>query len=311
MAELVTVEHNGELLTLEVPEGTTDADIQNFLGAPANKPSASLTPQRVDAADAAMLATPALAAVAPKIPGAVSSAVQTGKALAGPAAGAAMDLGKAYLARPGALLTDVGMSAMGFPPPTAAEKSLQGVKGTYDVLKDFAGGTGQFAPKTVPGPVAPAAPFAQAAENITAEQIAKSPMLTEMAARTGGAPTEAGAARVAQGVGSRLAPVLQGAGQMLNAATPAMTFAMPYQMAGAEQEKIRQNPTAPEYANNPYAQQYRGEYATQGAAGAANRRQAIAGQQYGGLSEAEQRLLESDRLNMAMRLKAAKRVLGQ
>lgn len=92
---------------------------------------------------------------------------------------------------------------------------------------------------------------------------------------------------------------------------PESAFSAPYQMAAYEQEKIRQNPTAPEYATNPYAQQYRGEYATQGQAGAANRRGAIAGQQYGGLSESEQRILESDRLNMAIRLKAAKKVLGQ
>ena len=94
-------------------------------------------------------------------------------------------------------------------------------------------------------------------------------------------------------------------------AAPENMFLAPYTMAAYEQEKIRANPTAPEYANNPYAQQYRGEYATQGQAGAANRRQAIAGQQYGGLTEAEQRMLESDRLNMAIRLKAAKKVLGQ
>jgi hypothetical protein len=92
---------------------------------------------------------------------------------------------------------------------------------------------------------------------------------------------------------------------------PESAIAAPYQMAAYEQEKIRQNPQAPEYANNPYAQAYRGEYATQGAAGAANRRAAIGSQQYGGVTEQEQRLLESDRLNMAMRLKAAKRVLGQ
>lgn len=57
---------------------------------------------------------------------------------------------------------------------------------------------------------------------------------------------------------------------------PESAVLMPYQMAAYEQEKIRANPTAPEYATNPYAQAYRGEFPTQGAAGAANRRQAIA-----------------------------------
>lgn len=50
---------------------------------------------------------------------------------------------------------------------------------------------------------------------------------------------------------------------------------LPYNMAAYEQEKIRANPNAPEYATNPYAQAYRGEYPTQGAAGAANTRAAI------------------------------------
>lgn len=114
---------------------------------------------------------------------------------------------------------------------------------------------------------------------------------------------------VAQGAGPLAKNVATGLGAGLLG--PESAFSMPYQMAAYEQEKIRANPTAPEYATNPYAQQYRGEYATQGQAGAANRRSAIGNQQYGGLSEAEQRMLESDRLNMAMRLKAAKKVLGQ
>jgi len=31
MAERVTVEHNGEMITLEVPDGTTDEEITSFL----------------------------------------------------------------------------------------------------------------------------------------------------------------------------------------------------------------------------------------------------------------------------------------
>jgi hypothetical protein len=271
----------------------------------AKKTPASLTPQGVDVGDAAMLATPALAAIAPAIPGAVSSAYQTGKALATPAASAALDLGKAYLTKPGALVTDVAMGAMGLPPPTAAEQSYKGVQGTYQTARDLLSKQGQFAPKAAP--VAPG-PFAAAAEFPTAEQIARNATYTEMAARdAAGAVAKPGVmSRVAQGAGS----LLSGAGTLLNNATPAMSFAMPYQMAGAEMEKIRANPTAPEYATNPYAQMTRGEATTQGAAGAANRRQAIARQQYGGLTEAEQRILESDRLNMAIRLRAAKKVLG-
>ena len=114
------------------------------------------------------------------------------------------------------------------------------------------------------------------------------------------------------------APSAQPAGRMANIGgrvaqslfAPEALFAAPYAMAAYEQEKIRQNPNAPEYATTPYAQQYRGEYATQGAAGAANRRDAIAGQQYGGLTQQEQDMLEQDRINRAIRRKAAEKVLG-
>ena len=89
--------------------------------------------------------------------------------------------------------------------------------------------------------------------------------------------------RLAQQYGSmaqRVAPVLnnpvtRAVGTGLNMATPAMAFAAPYQMAAQEQEKIRANPTAPEYANNPYAMMIRGEAKTQGQAGAINRRRAL------------------------------------
>lgn len=93
---------------------------------------------------------------------------------------------------------------------------------------------------------------------------------------------------------------------------PENLMTLPYNMAAYEQNKIRANPNAPGLQNNPYAQAYRGEFPTQGAAAAANRRQAIAGQQYGGLSADEQQMLKQDReLSYAMRLKAAKKVLGQ
>ena len=95
------------------------------------------------------------------------------------------------------------------------------------------------------------------------------------------------------------------------ALAPENMFAAPYQMAAYEQEKIRANPNAPQYANNPYAQMTRGEAPTQGAAGRMNQREALNNQQYGGLTAEEQSKLESDRLNIAIRLKAAKKVLGQ
>lgn len=87
---------------------------------------------------------------------------------------------------------------------------------------------------------------------------------------------------------------------------------LPYNMAAYEQEKIRANPTAPGLQYNPYAQTVRGEYPTQGAAGAANQRRAVADMPYGNVSADERKMLDTDRqLSMAMRLKAAKKVLGQ
>jgi hypothetical protein len=62
---------------------------------------------------------------------------------------------------------------------------------------------------------------------------------------------------------------------------------------------------------NPYAQVQRGEYTTPGAAGAANQRMAVANQRYGGLTPQEQAILDKDRLNMAVRMQAARRILGQ
>jgi len=101
-----------------------------------------------------------------------------------------------------------------------------------------------------------------------------------------------------------------GRGLVAGAMAPENVMLAPYTMAGYEMEKIRQNPTASEYATNPYAQVVRGEAPTMGAAGAQNRRGAIAGQQYGGLTPNEQRILEQDRIDQAIRRKAASKVLG-
>jgi hypothetical protein len=65
-------------------------------------------------------------------------------------------------------------------------------------------------------------------------------------------------------------------GLLSAAVAPENLFTLPYTMAAYEQEKIRANPNAPGLESNPYAQTVRGEYPTQAAAGAANRRQAVA-----------------------------------
>lgn len=95
-------------------------------------------------------------------------------------------------------------------------------------------------------------------------------------------------------------------------AAPENLFTVPYSMAAYEQEKIRANPQAPGLEYNPYAQVQRGEFGTQQQAAQANRRRAVAGQTYGGLNPQEQQMLDADRqLSYAIRLKAARKVLGQ
>ena len=105
-----------------------------------------------------------------------------------------------------------------------------------------------------------------------------------------------------------------GRGIMGAVAAPESIAMMPYAMAGYEQEKIRANPTAPGLQYNPYAQTIRGEYPTQGAAAAANQRQALINMPYGNVTPEEKAILDknkSEQLQMAMRLKAARKVLGQ
>lgn len=233
--ERVTVEQNGERFTLEVPEGTSDSDIQGFLSKQQEQTATPnpITQAPVNPVDYA----------APTVLGTVAGAVR----------------------------------------PLAEGAATANARDALNIAKNAAAWTPNALTEVITHPL-----------NTLQAYVQGHPMANT--------PIKQIAGGVAKNVGSAVAQGLM---------APENMFAAPYQMAGYEQEKIRANPTAPEYATNPYAQAYRGEYATQGQAGAANRRQAIAGQQYGGLSETEQRMLESDRLNMAVRLKAAKKVLGQ
>lgn len=125
-----------------------------------------------------------------------------------------------------------------------------------------------------------------------------------------GAPQAAGIGQDLAGMAPRATGINAGQALGYSAVLPA-ALSMPYLGAAQEQAKIRQNPNAPEYANNPYAMVQRGQAPTQGAAGAMNQRTAVMNQQYGGLSQEDQDRLTQDRLSMAIRLKAAKKVLGQ
>ena len=66
-----------------------------------------------------------------------------------------------------------------------------------------------------------------------------------------------------------------GASGVATAATPVAMLAAPFMAAGAAKDKINANPTAPEYATNPYAMTVRGEAPTIAAAGNKNRRAAV------------------------------------
>jgi len=102
------------------------------------------------------------------------------------------------------------------------------------------------------------------------------------------------------------------------AVAPENMFLAPYQMAAYEQEKIRANPTAPEYATNPYAMSYRSQGTanpiTQGQAGAQNQSNVVANMPYGNVTPQERAILDkdkADRLKLKMQYQAAQRVLGQ
>lgn len=148
------------------------------------------------------------------------------------------------------------------------------------------------------------------ARNIAAGIERLVPQVPTQAAMPAGSLVTSVPAQRAMNVGEALMAGGRNIGSAL--AAPESAFLMPYNLAAYEQQKIRQNPSAPGLEYNPFAQQVRGEFPTQGAAAASNRRQAIRGQQYGGLTPEEQNMLKVDReLSLAMRVKAAKKVLGQ
>lgn len=124
-----------------------------------------------------------------------------------------------------------------------------------------------------------------------------------------GHPYTQAVGNIARGAGNVGGALVRGA------VAPESAFLMPYQMAAYEQEKIRANPDAPEYATNPYAMSYRSQDTanpiTQRQAGAINQRNVVANMPYGNVTPEERAILDKDKLNMAVRLQAAKRILGQ
>ena len=265
MTERVTVEYNGEMVTVDVPDGTTDEQIRAHLaGQSANKAAKELTtapsvPEQ-DSAEA-YLAQSAL-------PGLVG----------GPQYNASAPLREAQAGLTG------GYNASQSVRPGIAGQSVADIGKRLYSLKDLSAsgllkGIGE--------------------EGLTKSLAQLGQFITEP---LGGSTTIGQAVRgVTTGIPKALA---------MGAVAPENLLTLPYAGAAYEQEKIRANPNAPEYKTTPYAQQYRGEFPTQGAAGAENRRNAIAGQQYGGLSAEDQARLEDDRMKRMIRYTAAKKALG-
>jgi len=193
--------------------------------------------------------------------------------------------GRMAAALPEAMSNGAGMIRQGM--QTVANMPVQqAVRGAVDVASMMAGHPPY------------ATMFKAATDTATGTPVKEVIGNTVNAVRQGAGMLGAGA----RGLGSAL---------LTGAMAPESVLMMPYQMAAYEQDKIRQNPYAPGLEYNPYAQVQRGEYATQGQAGAANTRNAIRNMPYGNVTPQERALLDKERLNMQMRVQAAKRVLGQ
>jgi hypothetical protein len=233
MTERVTVEHNGENVTLEVPDGTSDAEIKSYLDSQGGVSSTPIT----------TATTPLGESMAPQLASMAKGAIAP-----------AMDMNAAR----------------------TATANIRDAAKVGTILAE------NVHPNTIPE-------FMKAPVSNTAKLAT---------AYVAGHPWTAAAGRVGTGLAEGLM-------------APESLMMMPYQMAAHEQEKIRANPTAPEYASNPYAMTVRGQAPTQAAAGAMNQRQTVMNQQYGGLTAEEKQRLEQDRVNMAIRLQAARKVLGQ
>jgi hypothetical protein len=130
--------------------------------------------------------------------------------------------------------------------------------------------------------------------------------------RTPAAPgaLDAGGQKVVDWVKQGARTVAPEAASTLTSVSPAMMLGAPYALAGMEAANIRKNPNAPGYKDVPYAQQFRGEYGTQGQAAAANTRNALIGQQYGGLTPDEQAIMAEERQRQVKQAQA-RQVLKQ
>lgn len=265
--ERVTVEQNGERITLEVPEGTTDEQIQQFLGSqPAAKelPPAGI-PQAVSVANqVGQELMPAVAPVMKDVAGTAANVVK----------GSVQDIGS--LAKVATQIT-----------PAAA---------------------GDFLKKTLQSPV-------EMTSKTIGAYVEGHPYLgkvTQSSLSSAGAD----ALNYAKNIASKMpSPGAIGGAAVRGLVAPESLLMAPYQMAAYEQEKIRQNPTAPGLEKNPYAMSVRSEGGpapiTQGQAGAMNRRNVIANMPYGNVTAEERAILDQDRIRREQQQIKARQVLQQ
>jgi hypothetical protein len=136
MTERVTVEQNGERITLEVPDGTSDEQIQSFLAGGKTSKSAE-PPAKGPGLETAELAASAMRQM-PQ-PGVIGSAVNMAKDIGlGPAMGAV----KGYTVPK--LATDILTTQFTGIPAFVAKGAIDTGKEYYNALKDYLG-----QPKTI------------------------------------------------------------------------------------------------------------------------------------------------------------------
>lgn len=291
MTERVTVEQNGERFTLEVPDGTSDADIQSFLS---QQSSASVTPQNETANQIAQSVGSAI--------GAIPGVQQAGQMLQQP-----FNMGGEFAAEANPAIQNIATQ-------NAATAALKAAPGAANFAERLPGNI-----------VKEAMSLGKVAKDIGTEgaktlgkQFLETPVRTaadiakayaQGHATLGGLLSPIAGQTATQAAGTIGRGALGAIGSSITA--PENAFMMPYNMAAYEQEKIRANPTAPQYQNNPYAQTVRGEAATQGRAGSANQMKAVANMPFGGVTPQERAMLEEDmRMKTAIRKKAFEKVMG-
>lgn len=291
--ERVTVEQNGERFTLEVPEGTSDADIKSFITQQTST-SSEVTPQN----ETANKMAESVGSAVGMVPGAQSA----GQMLEQP-----YRMGEQFAAEANPALANVGSQNL-------ATGALKAVAPTANFVE------------RLPGNIVKEAESLYRLAKQVGPEGAKTlgRQFLETPVRTGADIAKA----YVQGhatLGNLVAPVAgqtlgQTAGSIGRGALGAMgssvvapenAVLLPYNMAAYEQEKIRQNPNAKGLEYNPYAQTVRGEASTQGRAGAANQMRATANMPYGNVTPEEKAMLDEDmKMRSAIRKKAFEKVMG-